>query len=99
VDSVPAIFAITSDPYVVYTSNIFAILGLRALYFALAAMIHRFRYLKYALALVLVFIGAKIFLVGIVGKIPPGVSLSVTVALIAGGVVASLWKTRSEAAT
>ncbi|MGL5005157.1 MAG: TerC family protein, partial [Casimicrobium sp.] len=55
VDSVPAIFAITTDPFIVYTSNIFAILGLRALYFALAAMIHRFKYLKYALALVLVF--------------------------------------------
>ena len=52
VDSVPAIFAITTDPYIVYTSNIFAILGLRALYFALAAMIHRFVYLKYALSLV-----------------------------------------------
>jgi tellurite resistance protein TerC len=62
VDSVPAIFAITTDPFIVYTSNIFAILGLRALYFALAAMIHRFHYLKYALALVLVFIGSKIFL-------------------------------------
>ena len=60
VDSVPAIFAITTDPFIVYTSNIFAILGLRALYFALAAMIHRFTYLKYALALVLVFIGSKI---------------------------------------
>ncbi|OYU85802.1 MAG: hypothetical protein CFE45_25570, partial [Burkholderiales bacterium PBB5] len=70
VDSVPAIFAITTDPFIVYTSNIFAILGLRALYFALAAMINRFKYLKYALALVLVFIGSKIFLVGIIGKIP-----------------------------
>jgi tellurite resistance protein TerC len=97
VDSVPAIFAITTDPFIVYTSNIFAILGLRALYFALAAMIHRFRYLKYALALVLVFIGTKIFLVGIIGKIPPTVSLSVTFALIAGGVLVSLWKTRGEA--
>ena len=94
VDSVPAIFAITTDPFIVYTSNIFAILGLRALYFALAAMIHRFKYLKYALALVLVFIGTKIFLVGIVGKIPPSISLSVTLGLIAGGVVVSLWKTR-----
>ena len=94
VDSVPAIFAITTDPFIVYTSNIFAILGLRALYFALAAMIHRFTYLKYALALVLVFIGSKIFLVGIVGKIPPSISLSVTLGLIAGGVVVSLWKTR-----
>jgi tellurite resistance protein TerC len=96
VDSVPAIFAITTDPFIVYTSNIFAILGLRALYFALAAMIHRFRYLKYALALVLVFIGAKIFAVGIVGKIPPSLSLSVTLLLLAGGVVVSLWKTRRE---
>jgi len=98
VDSVPAIFAITTDPFIVYTSNIFAILGLRALYFALAAMIHRFKYLKYALALVLVFIGAKIFLVGIVGKFPASVSLGVTSALIAGGVLVSLWKTRGEAA-
>jgi tellurite resistance protein TerC len=99
VDSVPAIFAITDDPYVVYTSNIFAILGLRALYFALAAMIERFRYLKYALALVLVFIGAKIFMVGIVGKIPAAVSLTVTIGLISGGVLYSLWKTREARAT
>ncbi len=97
VDSVPAIFAITSDPFIVYTSNIFAILGLRALYFALAAMIHRFKYLKYALALVLVFIGSKIFLVGIIGKTPPVISLSVTFGLIAGGVLVSLWKTRTGA--
>jgi tellurite resistance protein TerC len=96
VDSVPAIFAITDDPFIVYTSNIFAILGLRALYFALAAMIHRFKYLKYALALVLVFIGSKIFLVGIIGKIPPVISLSVTFGLIAGGVAISLWKTRGQ---
>lgn len=94
VDSVPAIFAITTDPFIVYTSNIFAILGLRALYFALAAMIHRFAYLKYALALVLVFIGGKIFLVNIIGKLPPAFSLGVTAALIAGGVLLSLWKTR-----
>lgn len=99
VDSVPAIFAITTDPFIVYTSNIFAILGLRALYFALAAMIHRFVYLKYALALVLVFIGSKIFLVNLVGKFPPLLSLSVTAALIAGGVLVSLWKTRGRAAT
>jgi tellurite resistance protein TerC len=94
VDSVPAIFAITTDPFIVYTSNIFAILGLRALYFALAAMIHRFKYLKYALALVLVFIGAKILLVGMIGKIPPVLSLSITFGLIVGGVLVSLWKTR-----
>lgn len=94
VDSVPAIFAITTDPFIVYTSNIFAILGLRALYFALAALIHRFAYLKVALALVLVFIGGKIFLVNFIGKVPASVSLSVTLALIAGGVLVSLWKTR-----
>ena len=99
VDSVPAIFAITSDPFIVYTSNIFAILGLRALYFALAAMIHRFHYLKYALALVLVFIGTKIFLVNVIGKFPPALSLGITFGLIAGGVVVSLWKTRGQAAT
>lgn len=96
VDSVPAIFAITQDPFIVYTSNIFAILGLRALYFALAAMIHRFAYLKYALALVLVFIGGKIFLVGIIGKIPAVISLSVTLGLLLGGVLLSLWKTRGQ---
>ena len=72
-------------------------LGLRALYFALAAMIHRFRYLKYALALV--FIGAKIFLVGIMGKIPPSISLSVTFELIAGGVLILLYKTRDDKPT
>jgi tellurite resistance protein TerC len=99
VDSVPAIFAITTDPFIVYTSNIFAILGLRALYFALAAMIHRFKYLKYALALVLVFIGAKIFLVGFIGKFPPAISLTVTFGLIAGGVLVSLWKTRDQPLT
>lgn len=98
VDSVPAIFAITQDPFIIYTSNIFAILGLRALYFALAAMIHRFHYLKYALAAVLVFIGGKIFLVNIIGKIPAGVSLAVTLSLILGGVVTSLLFTRAAPA-
>jgi len=99
VDSVPAIFAITTDTFVVYTSNIMAILGLRALYFALAAMVHRFHYLKYALALVLVFIGAKIFIGDFLvegGKVPPAFSLGVTFALILGGVLWSLWKTRGE---
>ena len=98
VDSVPAIFAITNDPFIVYTSNIFAILGLRALYFALAAMTHRFTYLKYALALVLVFIGLKIFAVGLIGKTPPAISLGVTFGLIAGGVLVTLWKTRGQVA-
>jgi tellurite resistance protein TerC len=86
VDSVPAIFAITTDTFIVYTANIMAILGLRALYFALAAMVHRFHYLKYALALVLVFIGGKIFWNQIVGKVDPAISLGVTLAIIAGGV-------------
>jgi len=94
VDSVPAVFAITTDPYIVYTSNIFAILGLRALYFALAAMVHRFRYLKYALALVLVFIGGKIFYAQMVAKPDPLISLGVTLTLIGGGVAVSLLKTR-----
>lgn len=94
VDSVPAIFVITQDPFIVYTSNIFAVLGLRALYFALAAMVDRFYYLKYALALVLVFIGSKIFLVNIIGKFPSWLSLSVTIGLIVGGIVFSWLKTR-----
>ncbi|XOC81714.1 TerC family protein [Microvirga sp. M2] len=99
VDSVPAIFAITTDPFIVYTSNIFAILGLRALYFALAAMVHRFHYLKYALAFVLIFIGSKIFVADLLGlaKIPAPVSLGVTFAILAAGVGWSLWKTRDEA--
>lgn len=99
VDSVPAIFAITTDTFIVYTSNIMAILGLRALYFALAAMIYRFHYLKYALALVLVFIGAKILIADFLlggAKFPPLLSLGVTLALISGGVVWSLFKTRGE---
>ncbi len=98
VDSIPAIFAITTDTYVVYTSNIFAILGLRALYFTLAAMLARFIYLKYALSLVLVFIGAKIFLKDFhdIIEITPSMSLSVTLGVLAGGIILSLWKTKSE---
>jgi len=96
VDSIPAIFAITTDPFVVYTSNIFAILGLRALYFALAAMVHRFAYLKHALAVLLVFIGSKIFVADMLGlaKFPPALSLGVTFAILAGGIGWSLWRTR-----
>ena len=99
VDSVPAIFAITTDTFIVYTSNIMAILGLRALYFALAAMVHRFHYLKYALAVVLVFIGLKIFVSDFLlggDKFPPVLSLGVTFALIAAGIGYSLWKTRGQ---
>lgn len=96
VDSVPAIFAITTDPYLVYTSNIFAILGLRALYFALAAVIHRFAYLKQALAVLLVFIGSKIFVADLLGwaKFPAEWSLGITFAILAAGVLYSLWRTR-----
>ncbi len=96
VDSVPAIFAITTDPYIVYTSNIMAILGLRALYFALAAVLHRFAYLKQALAVLLVFIGGKIFIADALGwtKFPASLSLSITFAILAAGVLWSLWRTR-----
>nr|CAD6603484.1 TerC family protein [Rhizobium sp. Khangiran2] len=98
VDSIPAIFAITTDPFIVYTSNIFAILGLRALYSALAALIHRFAYLKYALSVVLIFIGSKIFVADMLGltKIPPVVSLGVTLAILAAGIIGSLWATRAK---
>ena len=95
----PERIAITPDPFIVYTSNIFAILGLRALYFALAAMVHRFHYLKYALAFVLIFIGSKIFLGDWLwdGKMPAQISLFVTFGLLAGGVLYSLWKSRGKA--
>lgn len=97
VDSVPAIFAITQDPFIVYTSNIFAILGLRSLYFVLAAMVHRFHYLKYALSLVLIYVGGKIFAQQFIGKIDPAISLAVTVGILAGGILLSLWTTRKSA--
>ena len=98
VDSVPAIFAITTDPYLVYTSNIFAILGLRALYFALAAVLHRFAYLKHALSVLLIFIGGKIFVADLLGwqKFPPMLSLGITFAILGAGVAWSLWKTRGR---
>ncbi|MBQ2262866.1 MAG: TerC family protein [Loktanella sp.] len=95
VDSVPAVFTITTDPYLVYTSNIFAILGLRALYFALAAILHRFAYLKYALSILLIFIGSKVFIAEALGweKFPPSWSLGITFAILSAGVAVSLWKT------
>lgn len=101
VDSIPAIFAITKDPYIVYTSNIFAILGLRALYFALASIIDRFYYLKYALAAVLVFIGSKIFIADALNlaKIPPMLSLSVTFILVALGVICSFIRNKNSKAS
>jgi tellurite resistance protein TerC len=96
VDSVPAIFAITTDPFIVLTSNVFAILGLRALYFLLADVAARFALLKYGLALVLVFIGAKMLLLDLV-KIPVAVSLGTVAAIIAASVALSLWRTRARA--
>lgn len=95
-DSIPAIFAITTDPYIVYTSNIFAILGLRAMYFALAAVIHRFYYLKYSLALILIFIGGKVF-VGHLLDMEEELaewSLIVTVLLLLGGIAYSMIRTK-----
>jgi tellurite resistance protein TerC len=96
VDSVPAIFAITTDPYIVYTSNIFAILGLRALYFALDAVLHRFAYLKQALAVLLVFIGSKVFVAELLGweKFPAEWSLGITFAILGAGIAWSLHMTR-----
>jgi len=96
VDSVPAVFAVTQDTFIVYTSNIFAILGLRALYFALAAAMNRFRYLQISLAIILVLIGIKIFLVPLHIHIDTLLSLVVTISILAGGVLYSLWKTRNE---
>ena len=96
VDSVPAVFAVTQDTFIVYTSNIFAILGLRALYFALAAMMNRFRYLQISLAIILVLIGIKICLVPFGIHIDTLLSLGVTISILAAGIFYSLWKTRNE---
>ena len=95
VDSIPAIFAVTRDPFIVFTSNIFAILGLRAMYFLLADVVARFQYLKIGLALVLVFVGTKMLIVDLY-KIPIVISLLVVASLIAGSVVVSLLATRGS---
>ncbi|HSD09398.1 MAG TPA: TerC family protein [Candidatus Binatia bacterium] len=95
IDSIPAIFAITSDPFIVFTSNVFAMLGLRALYFALADMLWRFHHLKVGLSLVLVFIGAKMLVAGVY-QIPIAVSLGVAAVLIGGSLVASLLRPRPK---
>ncbi|KKC37384.1 membrane protein [Devosia epidermidihirudinis] len=96
VDSVPAVFAVTQDTFIVYTSNIFAILGLRSLYFALAAAMNRFRYLQVSLAIILVLVGIKISLVPFHIHIDTLLSLVVTLSILAGGVIFSLYKTRNE---
>lgn len=89
IDSIPAIFAITNDIYIIYTSNIFAILGLRALFFCLAEIVERFSYIKYSLALILIFIGFKIFVHHYIA-IPAYVSLIVTITLLLFGIIASI---------
>ncbi|HEY9099245.1 MAG TPA: TerC family protein [Thiobacillus sp.] len=93
VDSIPAIFAITTDPFIVFTSNIFAIMGLRALYFLLADVAHRFHLLKYGLAMVLTFIGTKMLIMPWY-HVPVGASLAIVAVLIGSSVVASLIATR-----
>jgi len=97
VDSIPAIFAVTSDPYIVFTSNVFAILGLRSLYFLLASFVEKFTYLKPSLAFVLMFVGAKMALVDLV-KIPAGASLAVVLGILAVGIAASVAANRRAAA-
>jgi tellurite resistance protein TerC len=95
VDSIPAILAVTQDPFLVFTSNAFAILGLRSLYFAVAGLMVMFRYLKYSLVLILAFVGVKMLLVSHF-HVPNLVSLGIILGTLAGGVVASLWAARRE---
>lgn len=95
IDSIPAIFAVTLDPYIVYTSNIFAILGLRALFFCLADVVEKFKYVKYSLALVLIVIGIKIMLHHYV-EIPTFISLSFTIVILGGGIIFSIIKNRQK---
>lgn len=94
VDSIPAIFAVTENPFIVYTSNVFAILGLRALYFLLANVMDKFQYLKLGLAAVLSFVGIKMVLVDIY-KMPVGLSLGIIASVLAISIVASLWKSKT----
>ena len=96
VDSIPAIFAITSSTFVVWTANAFAVLGLRPLYFMLAGMIERFVYLQAGLSVVLVFVGLKFVISDLVGKVPIWVSLPFIATVVAASILASLWKTRGK---
>ncbi len=95
VDSIPAIFAVTTDPFIVFTSNIFAIMGLRALYFLLADMANRFHLLKFGLAFVLMFVGTKMLIVKWI-HVPTNVSLLVIASLLASSIAASLIATRKK---
>ncbi|HET9221230.1 MAG TPA: hypothetical protein VFO07_01940, partial [Roseiflexaceae bacterium] len=94
VDSIPAIFAVTEDPFIVYTSNVFAILGLRSLYFLLAGVIDKFHYLKLGLSVVLVFVGVKMLLTDTAFKIPIGASLGIIALILTAAIGASLLRTR-----
>lgn len=98
VDSIPAIFSITTDPYLIYTSNIFAIIGLRSLYFALAAMLSYFVYLQFTLAIILMFIGSKIFITEVfeLVKFPPIVSFLVTIGILFTGIILSIIKSKKK---
>ena len=96
VDSVPAVFGVTLDPFIVYTSNIFAILGLRALFFALACLFYLFRYLVYGLSIVLAFVGIKMLVVDIY-KIPVLISLGIIAALILGSILLSILRPKKDA--
>ncbi len=98
VDSIPAVFAITLDPFIVYTSNIFAILGLRSLFFVLAGMMEKFHYLQYGLSAILVFVGFKMFLSDIY-KIPIGIALGVLAAILAVSILASHLRSRKTGGT
>jgi tellurite resistance protein TerC len=91
IDSIPAIFGISRDPFIIYTSNVFAILGLRALYFALAGVVARFRYLEYGLSLVLILIGLKLLLESVV-EVPPLATVTITLTLLLGSGLFSLWR-------
>ena len=97
IDSIPAIFAVTQEPFIVYTSNVFAILGLRSLYFLLAGVMDKFYYLKYGLSAVLVFVGAKMMLTDFY-KIPIVISLLVIAGMLTLAIVASLWRARRATA-
>lgn len=97
VDSIPAIFAVTTDPFIVYTSNVFAILGLRSLYFALAGVMNKFHYLKIGLGAVLTFVGIKMMLAHTAWKIPTVLSLGVIVIILAASIVWSLLRPRKVA--
>jgi tellurite resistance protein TerC len=99
VDSIPAIFAITSSAFIVWTANAFAVLGLRPLYFMLAGMMDRFVYLQTGLAVVLVFVGAKFIYSGLFGKLPLWISLPFIASTVAVSIGASLYKTRGATPT